>query len=323
MSMIFDALQRAEIDRSGIGLPALSAATEVVKLAELHAAVERKGATKPELPRTSVPEPEIVQPPRLGGGAAVAVGPSSSVNTAQLSMFAQFKSIPIQTTPDSHMVCLEDGQNPAAEQFQFLGVRLQHLRRERPLKKVLITSTIPKEGKSMVAANLACALARRTQQKVLLVEGDVRRPTLATIFGIPRIPGLCELLQAEGSLASNIYHLDRPALWLLPAGNAKGNPLQLLQSGRLFTLFDQLGELFDWIVIDSPPVLPVADTSIWMRLADGILLVTRQGTTEKSQLQRGLEAIDQKKVVGAVLNCRRRPARSDYYYGYLAPTEPK
>jgi capsular exopolysaccharide synthesis family protein len=323
MSLLFDALQRAEVDRSGIGLPALSAATEVLKLAEQHAAVELKAATKLELPRTSDAERETAQPPRLETGIAIAAEPSVSGSTAQLSMFAQFKSIPIQTTSDSHMVCLEDGQNPGAEQFQFLGVRLQHLRRERPLKKLLITSTIPKEGKSMVAANLACALARKTQQKVLLVEGDVRRPTLATIFGIPRIPGLCELLQSEGSLTSNIYHLDRPALWLLPAGQAKANPLHLLQSAKLFTLFDQLGELFDWIVIDSPPVLPVADTSIWMRLADGILLVARQGTTEKGQLQRGLEAIDQKKVIGAVLNCRRRPAHSDYYYGYLPPTKPK
>jgi capsular exopolysaccharide synthesis family protein len=323
MSLIFDALQRAEVERSGIGLSALSTATEVLKLAELHAAVELKAATKAEPPKTSAAEREPPPRPPAGAGVTIAVEPSAPVNTKQPSVFAQFKSLQVKTSSDSHMVCLEDGQSPGAEQFQFLGVRLQHLRRERPLKKLLITSTIPKEGKSMVAANLACALARRTQQRVLLVEGDVRRPTLATIFGISRIPGLCELLQSEGSLTSNIYYLDRPALWLLPAGTAKVNPLQLLQSAKLHTLFDQLAELFDWIVIDSPPVLPVADTSIWMRLADGIVLVTRQGTTEKSQLQRGLEAIDQKKVVGAVLNCRRRPARSDYYYGYLQPTQPK
>jgi len=294
----------------------------VLKLAEQHAAVELKAATKSELPKPSSVGRETA--PRVPGatGAAITVEPSASVSTKQPSAFAQFKSLQVQTSSDSHMVCLEDG-HPAAEQFQFLGVRLQHLRRERPLKKLLITSTIPKEGKSMVAANLACALARRTQQRILLVEGDVRRPTLATIFGISKIPGLCELLQSEGSLTSNIYYLDRPALWLLPAGTAKINPLQLLQSTKLPTLFDQLAELFDWIIIDSPPVLPVADTSIWMRLTDGIVLVTRQGTTEKRQLQRGLEAIDQKKVVGAVLNCRRRPAHSDYYYDYLQPTEPK
>jgi capsular exopolysaccharide synthesis family protein len=323
MSLIFDALQRAEVERSGIGLSALSAATEVLKLAEQHAAVELKAATKAELPKPSEAERETT--PRVQGatGAPIAVEPAASAGTNQPTVFAQFKSLQIQTSSDSHMVCLEDAQNPGAEQFQFLGVRLQHLRRERPLKKLLITSTIPKEGKSMVAANLACALARRTHQKVLLVEGDVRRPALATIFGISKIPGLCELLQSEGSISSNIYYLDRPALWLLPAGTAKINPLQLLQSAKLPALFDQLAELFDWIVIDSPPVLPVADTSIWMRLADGIVLVTRQGKTEKGQLKRGLEAIDQKKVVGAVLNCRRRPAHSDYYYGYLQPTEPK
>jgi capsular exopolysaccharide synthesis family protein len=323
MSLIFDALQRAEVERSGIGLSALSAATEVLRLAEQHAAVELKAATKAELPKQSDAERETT--PRVPGatGAPIAVEPAASVGTKQPTVFAQFKSLQIQTSSDSHMVCLEDGQNPGAEQFQFLGVRLQHLRRERPLKKLLITSTIPKEGKSMVSANLACALARRTHQKVLLVEGDVRRPALATIFGISKIPGLCELLQSEGSISSNIYYLDRPALWLLPAGSAKINPLQLLQSAKLPALFDQLAELFDWIVIDSPPVLPVADTSIWMRLADGIVLVTRQGKTEKGQLKRGLEAIDQKKVVGAVLNCRRRPAHSDYYYGYLQPTEPK
>ncbi len=90
--------------------------------------------------------------------------------------------------------------------------------------------------------------------------------------------------------------------------------LELLQSGRLSTLMDQLNALFDWIIIDSPPVLPLADTSVWMRLADGILLTTRQGTTEKRQLQRGLEAIESKKLIGALVNSSENAATSDYYY---------
>src|SRR5271170_4047628 len=144
MSLIFDALQRAEVERSGIGLSALSTATEVLKLAELHAAVELKAATRVEPPKTSAAEREPAPRPLA---AAIAVEPSAPLNTKQPSVFAQFKSLQVQTSSDSHMVCLDDGQNPAAEQFQFLGVRLQHLRRERPLKKLLITSTIPKEGK--------------------------------------------------------------------------------------------------------------------------------------------------------------------------------
>ena len=166
----------------------------------------------------------------------------------------------------------------------FWGSACRHLRRDRPLKKVLITSTIPQEGKSMVSANLACTLARRTQQRTLLMEGDVRRPSLSQMFGLGRIPGICECLQGERDLMSSIYHLEGPGLWFLPAGSAPKNPLELLQSGRLSAMMDQLTAWFDWIIIDSPPVMPLADTSVWMRLADGILLVVRQGITEKRQL---------------------------------------
>jgi Mrp family chromosome partitioning ATPase len=115
-------------------------------------------------------------------------------------------------------------------------------------------------------------------------------------------------------LITSIYHLEGPNLWLLPAGIAPSNPLELLQSGRLPALMDQLAAWFDWIIIDSPPILPLADASVWTRLADGVLLVTRQGVTEKRQLLKGLEAIDVKKLIGALLNCSRNAAHSDYYY---------
>jgi len=94
----------------------------------------------------------------------------------------------------------------------------------------------------------------------------------------------------------------------------------LMQSGRLTALMDQLTTWFDWIVIDSPPVLPLGDTSIWTRLADGVLIVTRQGATKKQQLQRGLEAIEQSKVIGALLNSSREAASSDYYARYVPST---
>jgi Mrp family chromosome partitioning ATPase len=100
----------------------------------------------------------------------------------------------------------------------------------------------------------------------------------------------------------------------MPAGAAQNNALELLQSARLSAIMDQLTAWFDWIIIDSPPVLPMADTSVLARLADGILLVTRQGTTEKRHLQRGLEALEAKKLIGALLNCSKSSAHSDYYY---------
>jgi Mrp family chromosome partitioning ATPase len=135
------------------------------------------------------------------------------------------------------------------------------------------------------------------------------------MFGLGRNPGLSEWLLGDRSLTTSIYHLKDPNLWILPAGSTPNNALVLLQSGKLSTLMDQLTVLFDWIIIDSPPVLPLADTSIWMRFADGILLTTRQGTTEQRQLQRGLEVVEPKKLIGAVLNSSQHASTSDYYYG--------
>jgi capsular exopolysaccharide synthesis family protein len=201
---------------------------------------------------------------------------------------------------------------------------LRHLRQNRPLRKVLITSTIPQEGKSTVAANLACTLARRKQQKTLLLDGDLRRPSAANLFGIAKVPGLAEWLSGQTE-SINIYKLESLGLWILPAGAAPENPLELMQSGKLSLLMEQLETWFDWIVIDSPPVLPLADTSLWTRLADGILLVTRKGTTEKKQLQRGLEAVDKSKLLGALVNSSASAAHSDYYQRYSSsiPDQPK
>jgi capsular exopolysaccharide synthesis family protein len=232
-----------------------------------------------------------------------------------LNPFEQFRSLQVSLTPQSRLVSILEPESPAAEAFRLLVVRLRHLRRDRTLKKLLITSTIPQEGKSMVSGNISCTLALRTQQKVLMLEGDLRRPSLSKMFGLGKNSGLCEWLAGERSLEKSIYHLKDPGLWILPAGTTPSNALELLQSGKLSALIEQLALWFDWIVIDSPPVLPLADTSVWMRLADGVLLATRQGTTEKRQLQRGVEAIEPTKLIGALVNSSQNAAASDYYYG--------
>jgi Mrp family chromosome partitioning ATPase len=134
------------------------------------------------------------------------------------------------------------------------------------------------------------------------------------MFGLGRNPGLSESLQGERSLVRSVYHLEGPGLWILPSGSAPSNALELLQSGKLSALMDQLAMWFDWMIIDSPPALPLADTSVWMRLADGILLITRPGITEKRQLRRGIEALDPKKLIGAILNSSKHSADNYYYY---------
>jgi capsular exopolysaccharide synthesis family protein len=321
MSHIFDALQRSEGEDSGIDSPGPQEATDLLRRAERKAAsrwettalAEPCGATEDPEPVTSL-GPAEVQP-----DAAVADdGPSGKPlqDRADADAFGQFQALQVSVGAQDRLVCFTDAESLAAEAFRLLGVRLRNLRQKRPLKRVLVTSTIPQEGKSMIAANLACTLTASTKQKVLLLDGDLRRPSLSQKFAIGSISGLSEWLQDEHSQIPAIYRLEGPGLWLLPAGRASSNALELLQSSRLPALMDQLSVWFDWIIIDSPPVLPLADASVWMRYTDGILLVARQGTTEKRQLQKGLEAIEQKKLIGALLNCSKNAAHSGYYYYY-------
>jgi capsular exopolysaccharide synthesis family protein len=229
---------------------------------------------------------------------------------------AQFQSMAISASPSSRLVCLTDQASLAAEKFRFLGVRLRQLSQTRSLKKVLITSTIPEEGKTTVSANLAISLAQRRPQKVLLLEGDLRRPALSSRFGLRQLPGLSEWLQGGQAAITGIYHLEEAGLWFLPAGSPPANPLELMQSERLTDLMDQLTEWFDWILIDSPPVVPLADTSVWMRSADGTLMVTREGTTKKRHLQHGLQDLDRSKMLGVVLNNSSNTDHENYYQRY-------
>jgi capsular exopolysaccharide synthesis family protein len=319
MSRIFDALQRSEVERSGDASEAASRVTELLQRTESHVA-SRWGASDAEDDRGAAVKGRrdtLVAVQTESAEAAAARNLDAPVHLPidrHAEAPARFQTLSVSNPTQGRLVCVPDSESPAVEAFHLLGVRLRHLRRARPLKKVLITSTIPQEGKSMVASNLACTLALRTQQKVLLLEGDVRRPTQSQIFGIDRKPGICEWLHGDRSLQECIYGLEGLGLWILPAGHASSNSLELLQSGRLSAMMDELTAWFDWIIIDSPPVLPLADTSVWTNLSDGILLVARQGITQKRQLQRGLEAIGSQKLIGAILNSSKSISHTDYYY---------
>lgn len=320
MSQIFDALQRSEAERSGKGPASDRRATDLLQRAESKTAAGWVADSPQDswnlavLDEPPVASAEPVNEPAATVAAEMLKSAPVTSTEDRVDGLMQCEILKICPTPESHLVALPDNVCPASEAFHLLGVRLRHLRRQRPLKKILITSTIPQEGKSVVAANLACTLALRTQQKVLLLEGDVRRPTQSKIFGIADKPGICAWLNGEIPLIKSMYRIQGPGIWILPAGVANGNSLELLQSGRVVPMMEQLANWFDWVVIDSPPILPLADTSVWTNMADGILLVTRQGVTQKRQLRRGLEALGTQKLIGALLNSAKGVEHTDYYY---------
>ena len=339
MSQIFDALQRSEAERNGKDPTPSPRATELLKLTELQTAVNRpvgeqltpraslQAASAVAVPERAISAPDpavaVEEPADCDTDTnrdSVALTPELPSKTVQVKREdvadgpMQCETLRITLPADGHLVVLSDTESAAGEAFHLLGVRVRHLRRQRPLKRILVTSTIPQEGKSVVASNLACTLALRTQQKVLLLEGDIRRPTQSKIFGIAHKAGICEWLSGERPLIKSMYRLEGTGIWIFPAGVSSGNSLELLQSGRVGPMMEQLSNWFDWVIIDSPPILPLADTSVWTSVADGTLLVTRQGVTQKRQLQRGLEALGNQKLIGAILNSAQAVSHSDYYY---------
>jgi capsular exopolysaccharide synthesis family protein len=325
MSRIFDALQRSERERTGTDSRSLPEGPEFLQRAERQVAAEWKDVESLNsslIAKTngnhSVHESAVA----VDDTPAISESPSLEAMSAEEKrrQLGQFKTLPIALSDQSRLVCLTDRESPTAEALRLLTVRLRDLRRIKPLKKVLITSTIPQEGKSTIAGNLACALSHATDERVLLVEGDLRRPSLSPMFGIRTGAGITECLMSEDGPSQGIFRLEGAGIWIMPAGRVPGNPLELLQSPKLPVLMNQLAIQFDWIIIDSPPVLPLADTSVWMRLAEGILLVTRQGTTEKRQLRKGLEALDPTKMLGALMNGGVASAYSGYYYRTTSQT---
>ena len=180
MSRIFEALQRSESERSGVATAPPALATELLQAVERKAsAIAPKDLPAHELTPHDFAEQEFTE------------------NDFVANDLSQFQSLSVSPPPDSKLVCLNAPESFGAEKFRFLGVRLRQLQHTRPLKKLLITSTIPEEGKSTVSANLATILARRQQPKILLLEGDLRRPSLAKQFGLGSLPGLSEWLKGE------------------------------------------------------------------------------------------------------------------------------
>src|SRR5579864_225991 len=278
MSRIFDALQRSGVEQTGVEYP--DTVSVATQVFEMPAKEKED-----EVPSISLPV---------------------------------FPSVEVSLVASSRVVVLTEPETLAAEKFRFLGVRMRQLQQSRPVKKVLVTSTIAEEGKSMVSANLAAVLASRKRHRVLLIEGDIRRPVLADKFGLGRLNGLAEWLQGDSQAVTNIYHLEEPDFWLMPAGHPPANPLELMQSGRLASLMAQVTSLFDWIIVDSPPLLPLADTSVWARLTDGALLVVREGTTEKGPLKCALEILKKADLFGVVLNGSSNGNHHNYYQRYAS-----
>ncbi len=204
----------------------------------------------------------------------------------------------------------------AAEQFRTLRSRLYQLRDHATLRTLLITSSESGEGKTFVAANLAQAIVRQSDRRVLMIDADLRCARLHTVMGAPSQPGLTDYLRGETDETSIIQQGQEGNLCLIPGGTEVTNPSELLSNGRLQRLLDRVTPVFDWIILDSPPCLPVADASILANLCDGVLMVVRATTTSAEVAQRACQEMKNKNLLGVVLNAVKKEDGS--YGAYYA-----
>jgi len=226
----------------------------------------------------------------------------------------QVPAFSIRTLPEQRLVVRTDEHSLGAEKIRVLSTRLRNLQQRRGLKRVLITSSISDEGKSVISANLGLTMAMRGRRRTLLIGGDFRRPSLARIFGINEVPGVTDWWPSGESICGYLRRVEGLPLWLLPAGGGVEQPLEILQSERFAKLMVQVGEWFDCVIVDSPPLLPMADSGVWMNLVDGVLLVVRAGKTPKRLMQRTIDSVEKGKLLGIVMNGATEAQQHHYYY---------
>ena len=215
----------------------------------------------------------------------------------------------------------------SVEQFRTLRSRVQEFRDLGVLKTVMVSSGLPGEGKSFVSANLAISLARRKQNRVLLIDGDMRRSSLHTLLGAPSKPGLTEYLDGDASAFEVMQRAqlvqDMPAalasLTFIAGGGDAENAADLSSNSRFEELIAKVSPLFDWIIVDSSPVNVISDGVNLAHACDGVLLVARGGVTKYETAQRALYQLKASKVLGLVLNAVSDQPISGGYYGYDAP----
>jgi capsular exopolysaccharide synthesis family protein len=205
--------------------------------------------------------------------------------------------------------------SPRAEEFRKICTNLQFVDVDRDNKVIVVTSALANEGKSLTACNLAIALAE-ADKRVILVDADLRRPSTASYLGLPDGVGLTSVLVGDASLDEATQILGRGVLSVLASGPIPPNPTKLLGSHRMQELLKELRDRYDAVVIDAPPVLPVADAPVTAAASDGVILVVHHGRTRLDQLRGTLSALRnvEAPVLGTVLNLA--PARSKRGYGY-------
>jgi protein-tyrosine kinase len=340
MSKIYEALRQAELDRAekSARVAAGPSNTQTGGPAVLENEPAPEPAFSPEVRAFEPLGPTIRHIPEktIGGALSEISGTERTLRSPDERPPEQFPGLggfDLSRTqqyvwqPELHLLPALDEKGATVEQFRSLRSRMQEFRDLNQLRTILVSSGLPQEGKSFIAANLAVSFAKHKSGRVLLIDGDLRRATLHKLLGAPQGPGLTEYLAGDSSLIDVVQRpkpgaagLELPAglasLAFIASGMEHDKAADLSGSKRFEELLSTLAPHFDWIIVDSSPVNLVSDGVNLARACDGVLLVARGGITNYEVAQRAIAELKASKVLGVVLNAVTDPPLAGGYYGY-------
>jgi len=295
MSRIHEALKKAEQERAaGQSTTAPSFAAEAA----------------------AVPAMPDLAPPRSSESVVGSAMPNFSGSFSVENLLARCPQMEWKPDLGTMLFMNGDDSKRGTEEFRTLRSRLYHMREKMNLKKLLVTSALPKEGKSFTSSNLAQVIVRQHGRRVLLIDADLRGPRLHLMLGTSPGPGLSDYLEGRNDEFSIMQRGPMENLFFIPSGTEIEDPAELVGNGKLRLLMQRLEPLFDWIIVDSPPAIPVSDASVIAKACDGVLMVVRSNSTPSDIARKAREEFPDQALVGVVLNGTSDDAApyARYYY---------
>jgi len=217
------------------------------------------------------------------------------------------------------LVLLTDPYTPECEQFRTLRTELFQAAESRRTQIVTVTSAVADEGKTSTLLNLALAIAQAKERRVLVIEGDLRRPSFASYLALRPATGINDFLNDKADVFSSMFRIEGLDLYVLPVTEEAKNPTEMLSSERMGGMLERLRAYFDFILLDSPPVMPFADARLLANHSDAVILVIRAGVAPYETVEKAIEALSRSRILGIVLNGAehlREAGYYDYYYYY-------
>ncbi|MGZ4107712.1 MAG: CpsD/CapB family tyrosine-protein kinase [Tumebacillaceae bacterium] len=215
------------------------------------------------------------------------------------------------------LISFFEPKSPISEAYRTLRTNIQYAGITKELKALMVTSSGPEEGKSTTITNLAVVNAQ-AGKKVILVDGDLRKPVVHKTFGLSNRKGLTNLLIGEATFEDVVMETEVPGMFVLPAGPIPPNPAEILGSTRMKELIEQLKERYDIVLIDAPPILAVTDAQLLSTHVDGVVLVLGSRKVLREHAKKAKALLDRvgANVIGTVLNNKKVDSESYYYYYY-------